>query len=255
MNGRVLAGVLIVVSARAAEEPVARLPWDGVLTAGPNCTSPNDPTLDLWAIEDFVIDARVSLSSWECVGTITGAAVEDVAVRIYQGFPPLGGVLVMESVAGTGTWTDRGLRRSTFSAEFDGSTLDAGMYYIAWTVFKPTGFAVSYSTQAEHDIGGGEQSNGWLWNPGGGWGFPDDFKKVPADLDGTGQSGANFTLMGEFVGCAGDLDGDGDADADDFFDYVDSFAAGDFGVCDVDADGDCDADDFFAFLDDFARGC
>lgn len=55
--------------------------------------------------------------------------------------------------------------------------------------------------------------------------------------------------------CAADLDGDGDVDADDFFSYLDSFAADDLPVCDIDADGDCDADDFFDFLDDFARGC
>ena len=56
-------------------------------------------------------------------------------------------------------------------------------------------------------------------------------------------------------GCAADIDGDGDADADDFFDYLDAFAAGDLGVCDIDGDGDCDADDFFGYLDLFAAGC
>ncbi len=56
-------------------------------------------------------------------------------------------------------------------------------------------------------------------------------------------------------GCPADLDGDGDADADDFFRYLDAFAAGDLDVCDIDGDGDCDADDFFAYLDLFAAGC
>ncbi|MCB9844597.1 MAG: hypothetical protein H6811_01225 [Phycisphaeraceae bacterium] len=45
---------------------------------------------------------------------------------------------------------------------------------------------------------------------------------------------------------------DGDADADDFFDYLDLFAAGD---PDADLDGDRDADDFFTYLDLFAQGC
>ncbi len=57
------------------------------------------------------------------------------------------------------------------------------------------------------------------------------------------------------AGCPADLDGDGDADADDFFDYLDAFAADDLEVCDIDGDGDCDADDFFGYLDLFAKGC
>ena len=55
--------------------------------------------------------------------------------------------------------------------------------------------------------------------------------------------------------CEADLDGDGDADADDFFTYLDAFAAGDLDVCDIDGDADCDAEDFFAYLDQFAAGC
>ncbi len=55
-------------------------------------------------------------------------------------------------------------------------------------------------------------------------------------------------------GCAADLDGDGDADADDFFAYLDLFAAGDPDA-DIDGDGDIDADDFFGYLDLFAAGC
>ena len=69
---------------------------------------------------------------------------------------------------------------------------------------------------------------------------------VPADFG----KGLIVTLR-----CPADLDGDGDADADDFFAYLDAFAAGELGVCDIDRDKDCDADDFFAYLDLFAAGC
>ncbi|MCB9846048.1 MAG: PQQ-dependent sugar dehydrogenase [Phycisphaeraceae bacterium] len=55
-------------------------------------------------------------------------------------------------------------------------------------------------------------------------------------------------------GCPADLDGDGDADGDDFFRFLDLFAAGDPGA-DLDGDGDRDADDFFTYLDLFVAGC
>ncbi len=54
--------------------------------------------------------------------------------------------------------------------------------------------------------------------------------------------------------CAADFDGDGDADADDFFAYLDLFAADD-PAADLDGDGDADADDFFQYLDAFIAGC
>ncbi|MCB9845847.1 MAG: hypothetical protein H6811_07690 [Phycisphaeraceae bacterium] len=54
--------------------------------------------------------------------------------------------------------------------------------------------------------------------------------------------------------CPGDIDLDGDVDGDDFFAYLDLFAADD-DAADLDGDGDRDADDFFAYLDLFALGC
>ncbi len=54
--------------------------------------------------------------------------------------------------------------------------------------------------------------------------------------------------------CPADLDRDLDIDSDDFFFYLDLFAAGDTGA-DVDGDGDVDADDFAAFIAFFSDGC
>ncbi len=65
----------------------------------------------------------------------------------------------------------------------------------------------------------------------------------------------SWDIVFDCGGCPADLDGDGDADSDDFFLYLDAFAAGDLAVCDIDGDGDCDSDDFFAYLDLFAAGC
>ncbi len=54
--------------------------------------------------------------------------------------------------------------------------------------------------------------------------------------------------------CSADIDGNGVLDADDFFGYLDLFAAGD-PRADVTGDGVIDADDFFAYLDLFVAGC
>ena len=66
---------------------------------------------------------------------------------------------------------------------------------------------------------------------------------------------ANGIHVITYIECPADLDSDGDADADDFFAYLDAFAADDLSVCDIDGDGDCDADDFFGYLDLFSQGC
>ncbi len=54
--------------------------------------------------------------------------------------------------------------------------------------------------------------------------------------------------------CHADFDSDGDLDSDDFFHYIDLFAAGNPGA-DIDGDRDLDSDDFFAFLELFQLGC
>ncbi len=54
--------------------------------------------------------------------------------------------------------------------------------------------------------------------------------------------------------CRPDLNGDGVVDADDFFLFLQLFAAGD-ARADFNNDGVIDADDFFAFLNAFAAGC
>ncbi len=79
------------------------------------------------------------------------------------------------------------------------------------------------------------------------------------DLNGDG-------IPDECQVCVADLDGDNDTDADDFFAYLDLFAAADpdadlTGSSDPTSrsyavpDGDIDADDFFVYLDFFVAGC
>lgn len=89
--------------------------------------------------------------------------------------------------------------------------------------------------------------------------MPTAIPDVPWHIDATPSGDLFAAGRGGYVAttaarCEADLDGDGDADGDDFFSYLDLFAAGD-AAADLDGDGDRDADDFFLYLDRFALGC
>ncbi len=72
----------------------------------------------------------------------------------------------------------------------------------------------------------------------------------PFPVGGSGM-GAILTVVEE---CPADLNGDGVVDADDFFLFLQWFAAGD-PRADMNGDGVLDADDFFEYLALFAQGC
>lgn len=68
-----------------------------------------------------------------------------------------------------------------------------------------------------------------------------------------------FELTGGFLAimrepCPADITGNGVVDADDFFAYLDLFAAGD-PRADLDGNGVIDSADFFLYLDFFVLGC
>jgi hypothetical protein len=267
----------------AQVQVVSRLPWDGPLTAGPNIAFGNvPPENDLWVIEDFRVTQAFELVRLESLGTIPGplgTRPNAVRAQLYRGFPPLGGTLIAEST-GTGRSRIEGGSQLVYIADFGRPLLGPGEYYIAWSADPPasTSFAIAYSTFVDHDIGQGGFQDAWLWNPGGGRGYVDNYRAVPADLGGNGQSGVNFTLFGEFV-CVGDLSGssdpmdlaygipDGNLDAADFFYYLDQFTFGVVAVADLTTssdpndpgygvpDGALDAADFFYYLDLFVAGC
>ncbi len=73
---------------------------------------------------------------------------------------------------------------------------------------------------------------------------------VEAGIDGVLVS----ALTCSEPGCPADLDGNGTLDANDFFTFLDLFAAGD-PAADITGNGVIDANDFFAYLDLFAAGC
>ncbi len=79
---------------------------------------------------------------------------------------------------------------------------------------------------------------------------------VSQDVEGIAPVNADGTIVGSapVPECRADLTGDGQIDADDFFLFLDYFAAGD-DRADFDDDGVLDALDFFAFLDAFVEGC
>ncbi|MCB9846065.1 MAG: right-handed parallel beta-helix repeat-containing protein [Phycisphaeraceae bacterium] len=86
--------------------------------------------------------------------------------------------------------------------------------------------------------------------------FVDDPDALDSGVSGNGHSEIADRGAVEFQpeACPGDIDGDGDTDGDDFFGFLDLFAAGD-DRADLDGDGDRDADDFFMYLDLFVLGC
>ncbi len=100
-------------------------------------------------------------------------------------------------------------------------------------------------------VGGHTQNS--VYNDNGTFWYSNDPTGV--NFDGRGLTPEMAFSVSIGSGCPADLDGDGDTDADDFFAYLDGFAAGNLDVCDIDGDEDCDADDFFGYLDLFAQGC
>ncbi len=113
---------------------------------------------------------------------------------------------------------------------------------------------------------GGEVSGGWFTTSV----FVDDFFDTPSnqvrvrfiasDLGDGSVVEAGVDAVGvsiiecEDVGCPADIDGSGTLDADDFFAFLDLFAAGD-PRADITGNGVIDANDFFAYLDLFVAGC
>ncbi len=114
--------------------------------------------------------------------------------------------------------------------------------------------------------GGGIRYNGTSSNPPQ-VDWTNDTISIFSDTSRTGSnpfSGSSFSPrtfsgaigyeVGDAPACPPDLNGDGVVDADDFFLFLQLFAAGD-SRADFNNDGVIDADDFFAFLTAFAAGC
>ena len=242
------------------DQVVASLPFIGGQTAGSTGTNyepPNDH-LDIWMIEDFVISQPVRLTRFESRGTVwpEPAFVYDVSVRIYRGWPPAGQV-VAQSTPGTGTvgpfagWF-------IFRTAFDQAYLPAGAYHIVWNASTVTTASlhrpIFWAVAGPHAVGGGVPNNSWLWNPNGGWGWPDNLKTVPATIGGKGQSGSNFILYGDVVGCYPDCTNEGALTVADFGCFQTHFVAGD-PYADCNADGNLTVADFGCFQTLFVTGC
>ncbi len=145
--------------------------------------------------------------------------------------------------------------------DFGGQYLAAGSYYVVWDASTVgTQIVVIWAQGGAHAVGGGLPENAWLWNPNGGWGFTNNIKKVPADLNGNGQTGVNFALYGSPVGCYANCDDSMSAprlNANDFQCFINRFAAG---AAYANCDGSSlapilNVNDFQCFLNAFAAGC
>jgi hypothetical protein len=242
------------------DQIVASLPFIGGQTAGSTGTDyepPNDH-LDLWMIEDFTISQPVRLTRFESRGTVwpEPAFVYDVTARIYRGWPP-SGEIVAQSNPGAGSvgpfagWF-------IFRTAFDQPFLPPGTYHVVWNASTVTTASlhrpIFWAVAGPHAVGGGAPDNSWLWNPNGGWGWPDNLKKVPATITGEGQSGTNFILYGDQVGCYADCTNDGALTAADFGCFQSGFVAGDL-YADCNADGALNVVDFGCFQTSFVTGC
>lgn len=250
--------LLFSAAAHAQEKIVSSLPFKGGQTAGPNATDflPPDDHRDLWVIEDITLAEFTELTRLESLGIVfpQPVVVSDVTVRVYKGFPPTGGVLVAQSKPGAGVVVPSGLN-SLFRATFEGQFLPAGQYWVAWnaSVFSNSQTIILWAVAGAHAVGGGQPDNAWLWNPGGGWGYPDNYKKVPADLGGNGQTGVNHVLFGKSA-CYADCERDGDLDLFDFLCFQGAHAQQDL-YADCEGDGDWDLFDFLCFQGLHADGC
>jgi hypothetical protein len=250
----VFAGVAI-----GQEQVVASLPFLGGQTAGPNATDyPGTSDRDLWVVEDFAISTDVMLGRFESLGTVFPAPLQltDVNARVYDALPTVGN-LIMSSLPGHGAVDGSG----RFSTTFGGQRLAAGSYYIVWDVSTiGTQIAIMWAQGGPNAVGGGLPNNAWLWNPGGGWGYPNNIKPVPQDLQGTGQTGVNYTIYGVPVPCYANCDHSTEApilNVNDFQCFINAFATGSvYANCDSStAAPTLNVNDFQCFLNQFAMGC
>ncbi len=248
---------------------VAALPYDGSSEWGSRAQDYETAfdVYDIFAMEDIELTSPANLGEFYSAGfsnTGNPFGAEDVVVRIFEddgsGLPgqdSYTGELIMISVRGAGGWDGD----SSWATDFGGQCLAPGRYYLVWAVrmdFACCGSVSVFQQSGEPSHGGGGADNAWLWNPGGGFGLGPHFRVRNIDFEPTGL---NYLLFGTPGDCeppciffCGDVDGDGDSDGDDFFLYLDLFAAGDE-CADIDGDGDIDGDDFFGYLDLFVVGC
>ncbi len=261
MRFRVLAFVIVAalagVSQGQQEETIVSLPWTSGLSAGPNGSDyepPNDH-LDLWVIEDFTTDRGYHLTRFQSTGALVNPQVlYDVTVRIYEGFPPEG-TLLLQTPVGAGTLENAG-QWKRFVSNFGGQYLPRGSYFIAWSAAVATNNgsrAVMFAQGGGYQVGQGGPDNAWLWNPNGGWGFENNYKFVPADFDSDDQIGVNFGLFG-VPSCPGDFNGDTAVNSLDFFAFLNAYAAG-HPSADFNGDTVVNSLDFFAFLNAYVAGC
>ncbi|MCB9845897.1 MAG: zinc-dependent metalloprotease [Phycisphaeraceae bacterium] len=199
----------------------------------------------------------------------------------------IGTLIVRSSAADPYTSTDPFTRLDQFRSEwngnqggverdlahfFTGANLDGGVIGVAWVGVLCD--AIDYSYGMSETYYGGSYAErvgltahelGHNWGAGHCDGDDDCaimcsyINGCPGGIDNFGERSIaaicdwaeTHDCDGELCECTADLDEDGDADADDFFAFLDLFAAG-ADDADLDGDGDRDADDFFLYLDAFA---
>ncbi|TVS09238.1 MAG: DUF11 domain-containing protein [Phycisphaerales bacterium] len=158
----------------------------------------------------------------------------------------------LSSFASLGTINDpthptvQGVSSLTASTAFRPSTtmlVPGGQTIATWDDGIPL-IAVNDAMPGRVDLGMHPPSS----DTGGGW------WQVGTDGAVIMANALKYAASGGAPTCRPDLNGDGVVDADDFFLFLQFFAAGDLRA-DFNNDGIIDADDFFIFLNEFAAGC
>lgn len=204
---------------------------------------------DIWLGDDFTTDTPftdlvISSTGFCGDGCVDPFQVTDFAARIWDGLP--NDPQTMLILASTGH-AFNGI--DVWSSTFGDQVLPAGDYTFAFAAdIDFVDGRTFFFAQARKD-----ENNGFQWNPGGAFGFPDDLHVID---NGQGEPGSpNVCIDGVIVeSCIADCDGNGALNVLDFVCFQLEWKS-------QTPKGDCDANgtynvlDFVCFQAEFVQGC
>jgi len=202
---------------------------------------------DIWLGDDFETDVTFTDLVLSSTGFCTDACadpfeVTDFVASIWDGLPNDPATsLVMASTGFAFDGVD------TWSASFGEQTLAPGDYVFTFAADLDFADGRTFFFQEAQ----GEASDGFMWNPGGAFGFPDDLFHLQ---DGEGAPSAPNACIDATLLCAADCDGSGSLDVLDFVCFQQAWQV-QAPAGDCDGNGVYDVLDFICFQLLFQQGC